>query len=302
MIDLNTLVILDEVVRQKSFTKASAILGMPSSNVSRRIQALEESLGVPLLYRTTRSVAATDEGLAIIELGKGAIETHRNLSDWHDVRDAEPQGRLTITAPESFAQWPLSDWLIEFKQRYPCVVIEILSDSHTLKFDEHHLDFAFRFGTLDDSNLIVKTLAPIPFGFFVQREWLAEQGGVKEIDQWHEWPAISCLYEHGVLPWQFRIHGEDRVVHPKPNFSAKDQLIALKACQAGLGVAFLPVALVKKFDSENALAPIWPAHWPAPFHLQLLYRHRTEQQSLRHKVWLSFLLEKLAEEWPASKP
>jgi len=290
MVDLNTLVILNEVIRHKSFTKASVVLGMPSSNVSRKIQILEEALKMPLLYRTTRSVTPTQEGIKLVELAKGALDSHDQLQLWLEQRGKEPQGKLTMTAPESFVQWPLSDWLIEFKQAYPKVDIEILSDSHSLNFDEYRLDFAFRFGSLSDSSLIVKPLARIPFGFFTQRRQPSEE---YDLDAVLQGPMISCLSEHGVLPWLYRIAGKECVMVPKPGFAAKDQRIALKACQRGVGVAFLPVPMVALLDDEDQLQPIIRDHWPGPLPLSLLYRDKSERQSLRHKAWLDFLANKL---------
>ena len=163
--DLNTLLILNEVIRLKSFSKAAIVLDIPSSNVSRKIQALEQQLGLKLVQRSTRSVTATSEGSTVIKLAKGLFESNQQIQDWLLGQTNTPQGQLTITAPESFSQWPLSDWLLDFKQQYPHIDIELLSDSSNLSFDDYDLDFAFRFGQLQDSSLIAKVLAKVEFRF-----------------------------------------------------------------------------------------------------------------------------------------
>ena len=62
MRDLNDLGCFAAVVRHGGFSQAARILGLPKSNVSRRIARLEEQLGVRLLERSTRRVGVTEVG------------------------------------------------------------------------------------------------------------------------------------------------------------------------------------------------------------------------------------------------
>src|SRR5689334_8595795 len=65
--DYPTLALFARVVHHRSFSAAAKEVGIAKSAVSRRIAELEAALGVRLLQRTTRSLAVTDEGLAVYE-------------------------------------------------------------------------------------------------------------------------------------------------------------------------------------------------------------------------------------------
>jgi len=289
--DLNTLLILNEVIRLKSFSKAATVLGMPSSNVSRKVQSLEQQLGLKLVQRSTRSVTATSEGLTVIKLAQGLYDSNQQIQEWLLGQTHIPQGQLTITAPESFAQWPLSDWLLYFKQQYPDIDIELLSDSRQLSFDDYALDFAFRFGQLQDSNLIAKVLATVEFGFYASAGFLKNNGPIESIIALKAAPSIACITEQGTLPFLYKQKSQALAYTPNASFKVKDQLIALKACQKHIGIAFFPKALVAHHDKRHVLKPILEKHWPAPMPLYLLYRNKQSTQALRHKVFIDFLVK-----------
>ncbi len=62
MIDLNEMLIFAKVVDRGGFSAAGRALGLPKSNISRRVSRLEDRLGVRLLERTTRMVRPTEIG------------------------------------------------------------------------------------------------------------------------------------------------------------------------------------------------------------------------------------------------
>jgi LysR family transcriptional regulator, regulator of peptidoglycan recycling len=75
MADLTAFVVVAE---ERSFTKAAAKLGMSQSALSQIVRRLEASLGLPLLNRTTRSVAPTEAGARLLETMAPAL---RSLDD-----------------------------------------------------------------------------------------------------------------------------------------------------------------------------------------------------------------------------
>jgi LysR family glycine cleavage system transcriptional activator len=101
-----------EVARSLNFTRAGAALNITTSAVSRRIRALEEDLGVPLLKRGPNAVRLTETGEHYYESVAGAFAVlHRASADVHFARERR---RLRVLAPESF----LSIWLIPRLARF----------------------------------------------------------------------------------------------------------------------------------------------------------------------------------------
>lgn len=292
--DLNTLLILYEVVKHNSFSVAAKKLNMPSSNVSRKLQALESQLGVKLLNRTTRSVSATAEGKKVLLLAQGLLESNRQIKEWTLGQTAEARGVLKITAPESFTQWPLGDWLIEFQKRYPSVEIELVSDNSQLHFDDHDLDFAFRLGPLPNSNLIAKELFKVSFGFFASSDFLAQHGMPRKMEALMDLPSIGCTVENQLLPWMIEKAGQQQVILPNTCFRVKDQNIALKAAIQGLGVVFLPISLVERHSGQEQLMPVLKSYWPKPEIFYLVYRDKESVHSARHRAFVQFITQCLA--------
>lgn len=289
--DLNNLLIFNEVVKRGSFTQAAKQLQMPSSNVSRKVQMLEAELGIKLLHRTTRAVMATAEGQNIYQLSQGLVDTKQSIHQWLSDQHDHPQGLINITAPESFSQWPLADWLIEFQTCYPDIKLNLISDSETLSFDDYKLDFAFRLGPLLDSQLIAKPLFSIQFGFFASQEFLSKQGRVSNVEQLLTLPAIACTKQSTVLPWLYKDQksNQQHRILPSASFKVKDQAVALQAAEKGLGVVFLPEPCV-----QEQLKPILKKYWPEPITFYLLYRDKSSVQSKRCQVFIEFIEQRLA--------
>src|SRR5436189_239905 len=101
-IDLNQIAVFARVVESGSFTGAAADLRLPKSSVSRRVAALEETLGAQLLQRTTRRLRLTEAGqryygqarLALAALDEAATE----LAEM----GREPRGTVRLTGPIDF--------------------------------------------------------------------------------------------------------------------------------------------------------------------------------------------------------
>ncbi len=293
--DLNALLILCEVVKHRSFSRAARQLKIPSSNVSRKLQTLEAEMGVKLIHRTTRSVTPTSDGQRVVELARGLLESHQDIKEWVLGQKAEPEGLLRITSPETFAQWPLGEWLIEFQRLYPKVEVELITDSSNLSFDDFELDYAFRFGPLPDSTLIAKELFKIAFGFFAATDLLKQHKTPTTLQDLLALPAIGCTAEQQLLPWFYQDVQGERMFFPQTCFRVKDQSIALTAAVSGLGVAFLPISLVNRAEPKNVLEPLLKALWPKPISFHMIYRERRGTNPARYQVFQDFIMGKLAE-------
>ncbi len=96
---LSQLAVLSAVAAHGSFRGAAKELGIAPSAVSHAVGSLEASLGVRLLARTTRSVAATEEGKRLLERLRPALDDIAEaLQRAAEARD-RPAGKLRVTAP-----------------------------------------------------------------------------------------------------------------------------------------------------------------------------------------------------------
>src|ERR1700720_3866527 len=107
--DLDHLLAFLAVGQERSFTRAAAKLGLSQSALSHTIRGLEERLGLRLLTRTPRRVAATEAGARLLRtVGPRFDEIDAELAALSELRD-KPAGTIRITAgehPASAVLWP----------------------------------------------------------------------------------------------------------------------------------------------------------------------------------------------------
>jgi len=137
MLDLASLSIFLQVAEAGSITRAAQQLGRVQSNVTTRIQQLEESLGVPLFVREARRMVLTPEGLRLQryagQLLSLAEEAEQNL------RADAPSGRLRLGSMESTAAVRLPQPLAQFHRSHPDVQL-VLSTAPSRQLVEQLLD------------------------------------------------------------------------------------------------------------------------------------------------------------------
>jgi len=154
------------IVEAGSLSAAAAQMGTTQPTVSRRLQALERSLGVRLLQRSTHAMKLTEDGERCFERAREL------LVSWHafeaELRGAgdQPEGRLRVVAPHAFGQQQLVGPLAGYLQRHPQVTVEwLLHDSphdQTPDFIAEGVDCAIRVGEVTDPAVVAIRLYEVP--------------------------------------------------------------------------------------------------------------------------------------------
>src|SRR3954447_18005764 len=126
--NLNDLVAFLAVVRERSFTKAAAKLGVSQSALSHTMRDLEQRLGIRLLTRTTRSVTPTDAGERLLRnLAPHFEQIEMELAALSELRE-KPAGNIRITATDNATNSILVPKLTKFLRAYPDIKVEIIID------------------------------------------------------------------------------------------------------------------------------------------------------------------------------
>ena len=160
MIDhLRHMAIFARVVDEGSFRAAAQDLGLAPSRISETVSELEATLGVTLLYRTTRKIALTNEGRIFYDHVVAMMHhAEAGLNDLNAL-SLEPVGALRISIPAFMASGPLSTAIANFARLHPNVAFAITYTDNTLRLIEDGFDLSIRVGWLDDSSMISRKLA-----------------------------------------------------------------------------------------------------------------------------------------------
>lgn len=282
------------VAEEASFTRAAARLGISQSALSQVIRGLEESLGLPLFARTTRSVSVTPAGERLLLLiGPAVGQIHAGLEKVTELRD-KPSGTIRISADEYAVHSVLQPALRHFLPQYPDINVELTVDYGLTDIISGRYDAGVRRGGLVAKDMIaVNISAPHPMSVVGSPAYLARRQAPQQPRDLTDHACINLrLPTHGEhFAWVFAKTGQEQRVRVEGQFISNSIASAREAALHGLGLAYLPLAYVSDALESGQLVEVLP-QWRKTFEPYYLYypsrRHPSAAftlllEALRHK-------------------
>jgi|SRR5450830_10149 len=293
MLDLNDVAVFVQVVRAGSFAAAGRRLGMPSNTISRRVQLLEERLGVRLLQRSTRQLNTTAAGREFFERCAPGIEDIQEAGSHLAVNSREPSGALRVAAPADFFDNFGMDWIAQFMQIYPKVTLEFQLGDDYVDLIAAGIDVAFRAGQLPDSSLVARKLGDSYRGLVASPDYLARHGMPESLEQLAQQHNCLAAASNGASTL-WRLEGPQGIetVRVAPRLSVNTAQGLLRAARAGLGVALLPMIVAAEDLRRGSLALVLPQYLRDLSGFYAVYPHR-RQLSLAVSALIDFVEKKL---------
>jgi DNA-binding transcriptional LysR family regulator len=251
------------VVDTGSYTAAADQLQISRALASKLVQSLEDELGVRLLHRTTRRLGLTEAGESYYRRVSDILADLADAETAAAQLQAEPRGRLRVSAPMSFAIHHLGAAFAQFQQLYPRIELEVNLNDRRIDLVEEGFDLAIRIAKLPDSSLIARRLAPCRMLLLAAPAYLERHGT----------PADpGDLARHNVLSYSLAarrdeltlVRGDEtRVVPVSGAFSANNGDVILSAAAAGLGLAVSPSFLACPYVRRGDVVRVLTA-WTIP--------------------------------------
>lgn len=287
------------VVRAGSFTAAAAELGLPKSSLSRSVTNLERDLGVRLLHRTTRKLALTDLGASYYESVRPAVES---LDDAHEralEHDTQPRGVVRITAAPDFAG--LAYLLAEFNRRYPAIQLDVRLTTRYTDLLAEGIDIAVRAGRLQDSSLVGRKVGTADLGLLAAPSYLKKRGRPKSVEDLHghDWVLFRGATHHATL----QLTGPDgeRTLDIQGAITVDDMMFCRTMCEAGAGIARLPLRGVEQSLADGRLQRVLPA-WTAGTTPMWVVLPTAQFVPRRVALLRDFLVDRLCQQLPMAAP
>src|SRR3990167_5393326 len=148
-----------EVVAKGSLSAAARAEGIAPAMIGRRLDALEQRLGVKLLQRTTRKLALTTEGAKFLEDCQRILAELEDAESAVSERSAKASGHLNISAPAGFGRQHVAPLLPSFLAEHREVTLTLNLNDRVVDLIGEGIDVAIRIAALSDSNLIGVKLA-----------------------------------------------------------------------------------------------------------------------------------------------
>lgn len=260
------------VVREGSFTRAAAQLGVSQPALSQTVRALERRLDLKLLNRTTRSVSPTEAGERLYQtVGPRLADIEAELAVLGEMR-GKPAGTVRITATEHAVRtlvWPrLLPWL----PRYPDIKVEISSDNRFTDIVAERFDIGVRLGADVAKDMIAMRMAPdMRMAVVGAPDYFARHPRPDAPQDLTEHNCIGLrLPSHGgLLKWEFARRGRSLSAHVSGRLAFNASELIIAAALAGLGLAWAPVDTVDGHIAAGRLVSVlddWAATFPG-YHL-----------------------------------
>ncbi|MGQ5720312.1 LysR family transcriptional regulator [Pseudochrobactrum asaccharolyticum] len=287
--------IFTRVVDAASFTRAADLLGLPRSSVSAAIAELEGRVGARLLYRTTRRVSPTHDGLAFYD---------RCLRIIADVEETEgifrqnvrPTGSLRVDVPGRIGRLIVSPALPRFFEEYPGIDVTLGVTDRAVDLIGEGVDCVLRVGPLSDSGLIARNVGKLPLINVAGSGYLSRHGAPNSVEDLKEhWAVNYASPSTGrVEQWEWMDGDVLRTLPMRSRVTVNGAEAYIACCLADLGLIQIPAYDVRDHIRAGELIEVLPNQRAEPLPMTLLYSHR---RHLPRRVqifadWLIALLER----------
>jgi DNA-binding transcriptional LysR family regulator len=290
---LGDLALFVAVAELKSFTRAAATLGMPTSTLSTRIAALESSLGLKLLNRSTRIVELTEAGSLYLErcrsIVEAAEEAHQQVRGMVEI----PQGLLRMSIEAEIGLRLVAPLIAEFLERYPKVTIDLDLSPRRVDLLGENFDLAIRIGSLPDSGLTVRRLTVLQAGLYASPTYLDRHGTPAHPSALAEHARIRLLHQGDRGEWRLTREAETIEINGSFLVSANNMAMILQLARLGIGIAVLDDLIASEDVRTGVLRPVLPDWRLLPSAVSIITPSRLLPAKTR--IFINMLTERLSE-------
>jgi DNA-binding transcriptional LysR family regulator len=271
-------------------TAAAKAEGVAPAVVSRRIDALEERLGVKLMVRTTRKVTLTFEGTAYLE------DCQRILRELGDAEAAvtlgglKARGHLRVSAPAGFGRRHVAPLLMRFLEDHPDVNGSLDLSDRIVDLVNENVDCAVRIGELMDSSLVSGRLGEMRRLVVASPEYVAAHGEPTTLEDLARHNCLSLGQQRG---WVFRDPqggSKNLTVKVSGSLECNDGAVLHDWALAGKGLAWRSMWEVGDDLREGRLVSVLDALASAPVGIYAVFPQR-RHLPLRVRLFLDLLKE-----------
>lgn len=261
------------IVEAGSLSAAAVQMNTTQPTVSRRLQALERSLGLSLVLRSTHSLRLTEAGARYYARARElALAWSEFESDLRGAVD-EPQGLLRVVVPHAFGQNHLIGPMTDFLTRHPQVSIEWLLHDTPPDFVAEGIDCAIRVGEVSDPSAVAIRIGEVPRVLVAAPSLLGGRPMPHTPEDLADlpWLALLPFYRKEVRLQHSNGHTHVLAINPRVT---TDSLYALRnTALRGIGVALASEWLLRESITSGEfvhLIPDWHGE-PLPVHITYPY-------------------------------
>jgi DNA-binding transcriptional LysR family regulator len=282
------------VATRGSLTAAARAEGVAPAIMGRRLDALEERLGVKLLVRTTRRITLTHEGSAFLEDCQRLLADLANAEASVSEGGVKASGHLRITAPAGFGRRHVAPLVPRFRERHPEVTLSLNLSDRVVDLAGEGYDCAVRVGDLPDSSLVSVRLADNRRLCVATPRYLQQHGTPRHPNELSRFDCLTLSSDASqTRGWAFtlpREGGGREVVFFRPGgpLDCSDGQVLHDWCLAGYGIAWRSTWEVEAEIAAGRLVAVLEDFAAPPNGIHVVFPQR-KHLPLRLRLWIDWL-------------
>ena len=235
MPDLIEYDIFARVIKAGSLSAVARELNSTPAMISKRLTRLEDRLGVKLLHRTTRRLTATEVGQSFYERVLSVLSAVAEAETVAASDSVRPRGLLRISLPTAFGRLHVAPRLKCFLDPHPDLKLLVDLNDDYVDLVSGAFDVAVRIGTLPDSGLIARRLAPNRRVLCASPTYLEQYGAPRTLDDLHQHRLLAAA---PLVTWRLEGPGGPVALKPQSSLQTNSSEVVREAVVSGLGIGF----------------------------------------------------------------
>jgi DNA-binding transcriptional LysR family regulator len=235
--ELNELASFALVASERNFTRAAARLRLTQSALSHSVRGLERKLGVQLLARTSRTVAPTAAGTALLRQLSPALEQIEGaLAEVKKLRE-RPAGRVRLVMSKNAAPMVLLPKLAAFNLAYPEITLDVVTVSGPVDLVAGEYDAGIQLGEFIQRDMIaVRVSKDTSLAVVGSPDYFKSHAVPKRPLDLREHPCIGVHGTENVYRWEFQKGKKSVALHVDGPLVIDDPGMIVQAALNGVGL------------------------------------------------------------------
>ncbi|EMP7249530.1 LysR family transcriptional regulator [Enterobacter cloacae] len=295
--------IISVIAATHSIGDAAALLGMAQANVSKYLSDFETRVGLKVFERTTRQLALTQFGEALLPYVNATLDKNSQLINFIADYKHEKRGKVTIYAPTGIVTYLSRHVIHQIKD-----IGDIRISLKTYNLDRNEFsegvtfpddcDILITYAQPKDESLVASVLTQYSVTAFATEDYLNQHplNGPEDLIH-HSCILIDSMLVDDANIWRFRVHGSDDVQDYRVtgNYICDNTQTALELARNNLGIVFAPKESLRKELKNGSLVPCFPHQEEWWLDLTAIFRKR-EYQPWRVQYVLDGVLNNLRQQ------
>lgn len=257
---LNNMRVFCRIVELGTFAAVAREMNLSAMMISKYVSQLEQSLGVVLLNRTTRSLNLTEAGQAYYTRSKQLLEDLAELDESTAQLGGSVKGVLKISAPIDFGGLYMVPAIENFQREYPDVRIMMSLDNKYQNLRDGRFDMVILVTDCLDPGVVARKITDTELGTYASPEYIAQFGVPRTLEELIEHRCLHYVNTpHGDF-WIFNDQGETRKIKIDWYFATNNGRALSQAATMGMGIMRAPRLSVEEYLKQGRLMEVLPEY------------------------------------------